>query len=83
MQQDIRINLMVSNTAAILSLTFFMLNVSTCLWYVFSCDNLAKGGACQDETWAGIVHSHEGKKYCYQIAHIVSLCISLKQLNLR
>ena len=54
---------MVSNIAAILSITLFVINLSTCMWYVFSCDNLVKGGACQDQTWAGISHSHEGGYY--------------------
>ena len=56
---------MVSNIVAILSVTLFVLNVSTCLWYTLSCDNFEKGGTCQSETWIGSVHHLEGgEKYC-------------------
>ena len=63
MQEDIRISLMISNIVAILSITLFVLNVSTCLWYILSCDNVERGGACKYDTWIGsIVHAEGGKK---------------------
>ena len=50
---------MVSNIMAILSITLFVLNVSTCMWYMLSCENFERGGTCKDETWIESVHHSE------------------------
>ena len=64
MQEDIRMNLMASNIVTILSVTLFVLNMCACMWYALACDNIVKGGACLNGTWATMHEPHEGEKSC-------------------
>ena len=55
-------NLMASNIVTILSVTLFVLNMCSCIWYALACDNIVKGGTCLHDTWADMHESHEGAK---------------------
>ena len=54
---------MASNVVTILSVTLFLLNMFSCIWYALACENTIIGGACKNNTWSAIEHPHESKKW--------------------
>ena len=51
LEKDIRHNTILSNIAAITSFTIFILNVSCCIWFAFSCHNAITNNRCNEQTW--------------------------------
>jgi len=51
LEENVRMSVLLSNIASIFSFTVFILNISCCVWFAFSCDNVIKGGRCKEQTW--------------------------------